>query len=137
VSSMSLWSLLLGAVAVALLAVACAPAPPSTPAPATVTLSGTAVAGPVCPVERLPPDPACAPRPVDGARILVNDPGGERVTEGATDVTGRFSFEVLPGSYVLVAQPVDGLMGVPAPQTVDVGHAGADDIVLEYDTGIR
>ncbi len=129
--------LLLAVATVALLAAACAPNPASDPPAAVVMLSGTAVAGPVCPVERLPPDPACAPRPIDGARVLVMDAAGERVTEGVTDAQGGFSFEVQPGSYVLVAQPVDGLMGVPAPHAVDVGRVGARDIVLEYDTGIR
>ncbi|MEO5986696.1 MAG: carboxypeptidase-like regulatory domain-containing protein [Candidatus Limnocylindria bacterium] len=121
----------------ALVAVACSPPPQSTPAPVAVTLSGAATAGPTCPVESQPPDPACAPRPVDGARILVIDAEGAQVAEGMTDGRGLFSIEVPPGSYVLVAQPVDGLMGVPAPHAVDVGPAGAGDIVLAYDTGIR
>src|SRR5512146_1016884 len=36
-------------------------------------LTGIATAGPVCPVERTPPDPSCAPRAVPGARLLVQD----------------------------------------------------------------
>lgn len=129
---------LLGAFALlALLVVACSPAPAVTPGPMLVTLSGTAVAGPICPVERLPPDPACAPRPVEGARILVVDLNGAQVAEGMTDAAGAFSIELLPGSYTLLSQPIDGLMGVPSPHAVDVGHDGADGIVLDYDTGIR
>src|SRR5664280_2442019 len=49
-------------------------APPSNAVPATggPWIIGTATAGPVCPVERYPPDPACAPRPVAGATITVH-----------------------------------------------------------------
>ncbi len=45
--------------------------------------------------------------------------------------------EASPGSCVLLAQPVDGLMGVPAPQSLDIGAEGAAGLVVEYDTGIR
>ncbi len=46
------------------------PAAPASAAAGTVVVSGIAQAGPVCPVER-PGDPACDPRPVEGARITV------------------------------------------------------------------
>lgn len=110
---------------------------PSAPAPAAVSVSGSALAGPVCPVERQPPDPACAPRPVEGADISVVDANGEQVALVTTDADGTFAFDVIPGMYRLVAMPVAGLMGTPAPLELDIGPAGATDIVLEFDTGIR
>lgn len=110
---------------------------PSAPAPAEVSVSGSAVAGPVCPVERQPPDPACAPRPVEGARIAVIDAQGEQVALVTTDSSGVFAFDIVPGTYRLVAMPVAGLMGTPAPLELDVEPAGATDIVFEFDTGIR
>ncbi|MEO6578294.1 MAG: carboxypeptidase-like regulatory domain-containing protein [Candidatus Limnocylindria bacterium] len=110
---------------------------PSASAPAEVSVRGSAVAGPVCPVERQPPDPACAPHPVEGARIAVIDAQGEQVALATTDASGGFSVDIVPGTYRLVAMPVAGLMGTPAPLELDIGPAGATDIVFEFDTGIR
>ena len=42
-------------------------------------IRGVALAGPVCPVETVPPDPNCAARPVAGAVILVRDGSGSEV----------------------------------------------------------
>ena len=39
-------------------------------------IAGVATAGPVCPVEKNPPDPACAPRPVDGAVLVFHGAAG-------------------------------------------------------------
>lgn len=102
----------------------------------TTGLTGTVTAGPVCPVETDPPDPNCAPRPVADARIVVFVEGGESVGHTLTDVSGRFSFSLPPGSYEIVAEPVDGYMGTPAPVVVLVDD-GFTTIDLEYDTGIR
>ena len=96
---------------------------------------GTAVAGPVCPVEQ-PGDPNCAPRPVPGARVLFLDEQGAEAASAETDAAGRLFVELSPGRYTVAAQPVEGLMGVPAPLTVDVDE-GESVIELPYDTGIR
>ena len=97
---------------------------------------GVALAGPVCPVETNPPDPACAPRPVVDASVLALPDSGDPV-EAITDANGRFSFVLEPGRYQIIAQPVEGLMGNPAPIEVEVGSAAIDLGVLPYDTGIR
>ena len=105
----------------------------------TVTLSGTAMAGPTCPVERDPPDPDCADRPVAGAEILVLDASGSEVARVTTGEDGTFSVVLEAGSYQLVPQPVEGLMGgAPAPVAVEL-EAGKppDPVNLAYDTGIR
>jgi hypothetical protein len=107
--------------------------------PQEVTLRGTAVAGPTCPVERNPPDPDCAERPVAGAEIVVLDASGSEVTRVTTAEDGSFSAELEAGSYQLVPQPVEGLMGgAPAPVAVDLMVGDTPDPVnLAYDTGIR
>ena len=101
-----------------------------------VVVSGVALAGPVCPVERNPPDPECAPRPVVGATLLAIEDSGEEAAS-TTDANGEFSFVLPPGHYEIVAQPADGLMGIPPPIEVDVAAAAIDLGVLMYDTGIR
>jgi hypothetical protein len=101
-----------------------------------VVVSGVALAGPVCPVETNPPDPKCAPRPVIGATLLAIEDSGEEVAS-TTDANGEFSFVLAPGHYNIVAQPADGLMGIPPPIEIDVAAAAIDLGVLMYDTGIR
>jgi hypothetical protein len=118
---------------VALALVACmAPAGPM------ITLRGHATAGPVCPVETLPPDPACEPRPVVAAEIVVRDESGEAVARVRTADDGRFAVSLPPGTYELVPQAVDGLMGTaPSVVVVLVEGTDPDPVEIGYDTGIR
>ncbi len=103
----------------------------------TVTLS--AVAGPVCPVERVPPDPACADRPVVGASLVIIGPNGTQVGAVLTDASGSASVSLAPGHYVVRAAPVEGLLGTPAETALDVTASAASPLSLTvtYDTGIR
>ena len=81
------------------------PAPTATPVPTATSAAppsnvvtatggpgiiGTATAGPVCPVERYPPDPACAPRPVAGATITVHGGGGQVIATATLGATFGF-----------------------------------------------
>jgi hypothetical protein len=102
-------------------------------------LVGVATAGPVCPVERYPPDPACAPRPVVGATIAVLDPGGREVASAITGADGTYRVAVPAGSVRVQAAPVAGLMRMPAPIDVVVpaGPGAWLRVDLAYDTGIR
>ena len=99
-------------------------APNATTGPAAATgIVVTARAGPVCPVERVPPDPACAPRPVVGATIRVADATGHFAGAIVTDAAGTGSLALAPGDYVVTSDPAGGLMRGPAPINVTV-HDG-------------
>ena len=100
-----------------------------------LAIAGRVLAGPVCPVERSPPDPACSPRPVGGAVIRILQ-GGDEVVRTSTDSLGRFLIPVDAGTYVVEPQAVQGLLGTPAPVAVVVADARVD-VDLAYDTGIR
>ncbi|HEX5630186.1 MAG TPA: hypothetical protein VFY15_00865 [Acidimicrobiia bacterium] len=102
-----------------------------------VIVTGYAHAGPMCPVESIPPDPACADRAVEGAVVLVINSVGVTVAEPVTGEDGRFSVELAPGEYRFVPQPVEGLMGVAAEQRVFVTAQGVFILDFAYDTGIR
>jgi hypothetical protein len=55
-----------------------------------------------------------------------------------TDASGTAREAGIPvGAYRLVAQPVDGLMGTPAPLRVVIRRGDATRIAVSYDTGIR
>lgn len=101
------------------------------------TVSGYAHAGPTCPVEQDPPDPACADRPVVGAVLKVHTATGVVVAEVATRRDGTFTLTLPPGSYTLVPQPVEGLMGTAAEQNLLVVNTPLTGIDVSYDTGIR
>jgi len=108
------------------------------PAAADATgLGGIAVAGPVCPVETVPPDPDCAPRPVAGAILVIRDRAGSAVARATTEADGSFFVELPAGDYVVEPQPVDGLMGTAAPLAVTVAEGLGVQVGIEYDTGIR
>ena len=113
---------------------ACAPAPVVDEA----TLHVIALAGPTCPVVSDPPDPECADRPVDGAEIIVQRADGEEVARITTDADGEARLAIESGRYLLVPQPVDGLLGTAAPLEVTVREGTeTDPVTIAYDTGIR
>ena len=99
-------------------------------------IEGTATAGPVCPVEKVPPDPACAPRPVAGAAIVIRAAGGAVVARVQTAADGTYHVDLPPGLYDVEPQPAEGVLGTAPAQRVTVG-AGVLTLDLAYDTGIR
>lgn len=108
------------------------------PLPGATGVQGTVSAGPTCPVERDPPDPACAPRPVAGAELVVTDAAGTEVARATSTEDGTFSIELAPGAYRLTAEPAEGLMGTPGPMDFAVEAGGPmTELQVSYDTGIR
>jgi hypothetical protein len=120
----------------ALILAACTPS--ASPATAAGVIEVRAVAGPVCPVETVPPDPACEPRPVAGAPVFVMPADGRDVVvaQGTTDEDGLVRLDVAPGAYIVIGGEVVGLMGQPSPTPVTVGSTPVS-ITITYDTGIR
>ncbi|MEA2631359.1 MAG: SdrD B-like domain [Chloroflexota bacterium] len=103
----------------------------------TTGIRGTATAGPVCPVEKIPPDPSCAPRPVAGAILVVRDPSGSEIARATTAADGTFFVDLPAGAYTVEPQAVAGLMGTARPQSVTVAGGVVSTIQVDYDTGIR
>jgi hypothetical protein len=105
--------------------------------PDATGVRGTVTAGPTCPVERDPPDPGCAERPVAGAVLVFTDAGGLEVARVTSAADGTFTVELAPGAYHVSAEPVDGLMGTPGPMDVEVEAGQPTELQVSYDTGIR
>jgi hypothetical protein len=99
-------------------------------------VGGRVAAGPTCPVER-PGDPACSPRSVAGAVLVVTGAGGAEVARVTTDASGLFRVGLQPGDYTLVPQSVEGLMGTAAPMPFTVSDGSETFLDVSYDTGIR
>jgi hypothetical protein len=127
---------------------ACTPAASTGPTPATsgatavpagaIGVSGLVHAGPTCPVVR-PGDSSCADRPVAGAVLVVTTASGTEVARATSAADGTFSVALPPGDYVLVPQPVAGLMGTaqPIPFHAQADGAAPAPLDVAYDTGIR
>jgi hypothetical protein len=97
---------------------------------------GRATAGPTCPVER-PNDPACAPRMVAGAVLVVRDGTGKEVERVTTGASGLFRFVLAAGDYTLEPQPVEGLMGTAQPLPFTIADGELTWLDVAYDTGMR
>jgi len=116
-----------------------------TPAPTRLQVAGADVtghltAGPTCPVEAVPPDPACASRPVAGATVIATDPAGHEVARAVSKADGSYSLTLAPGTYKVTPQPIgDHMMRAPDGKSVTLGGSAADTAVIDfaYDTGIR
>jgi hypothetical protein len=105
--------------------------------PDATGVRGTVTAGPTCPVETIPPDPACAERPVPGAVLVFTDADDTEVARATSAADGTFTLELAPGAYRLTPQPVEGLMGTPALMDVLVEAGPMTELQVSYDTGIR
>ena len=105
------------------------------PGPARVTVQLTA--GPVCPVEQVPPDPNCAARAVGNGEVVIRDTSGVEVGRATSNGDGIVAFDLSAGAYYAEAQPVQGLMGTPEAQAFAVVGGGAAGLLMGYDTGIR
>jgi hypothetical protein len=106
--------------------------------PQVGTVTGNVTAGPVCPVERVPPDPSCAPRPVAGALMIVQTTAGREVARTTSAADGTFHLTLAPGAYHLVPQPVAAYMGTAQPIDFRVEvEEPTPELEVSYDTGIR
>ena len=103
------------------------------------TIQGRVTLSPTCPVETVPPDPACAPKPYSTI-VNVQTLSGGLVASIPTDTNGFYSVKVKPGTY-----NVDASGGNPLPSCEVVRVTVLSDDIQEMDlstniscdTGIR
>ena len=112
-----------------------APTPQGEGASASVTLHMQA--GPTCPVVSDPPDPACQPRPVASANVVLKSPDGTELGQATSNADGQIAVQAPPGAYFVEPQPVEGLLGTAPAFAYSVVAGETVDIDVEYDTGIR
>lgn len=107
--------------------------------PGNGTVVGQVVLGPVCPVEHIPPDPACAPRSYKTSIDIWSIMTGSSYQRVSTDALGSFKLSLIPGNYsVAVTQPTNGS---PYPRCTPVNFSvtakKVQKITINCDTGIR
>ncbi len=97
-------------------------------------VEGHVLLRPTCPVERMPPDPRCAPRPY---RTTIDIHQSSAPVETiSTDADGYFSAILSPGTYELRAKG-GAMLPRCNPQTVIVPTSGFAATDMWCDTGIR
>src|SRR4051794_23785386 len=102
-------------------------------------LSVRVVSSPTCPVERVPPDPMCAPRPF-AASVRVHRVSDNRtVARLHTGADGRSIIALRPGRYSLVVRPESGapLPRCPAIVKATVRSGSYARVTVDCDSGIR
>jgi hypothetical protein len=116
---------------------ACPNAETSTPATGEGLIKGIVLLGPTCPVERIPPDPACAPKPYQTSiGISKNIENPESFLTIQSTASGTFSVSLPAGEYVFHPKG-----GSPFPrcdeQLVEVSAGNVTTTAINCDTGIR
>lgn len=109
--------------------------PPIVPPTKSGAINGYIHMGPVCPVQRIPPDPNCTDKPYTKAAVSVISSNGKQY-QTQSDSAGKFNLSVPVGSYtVKVASP--NSLPRCASQTVTVTANNPVNIDISCDTGIR
>ncbi len=100
------------------------------------TVKGRVTLSPVCPVERMPPEPSCAPKPYQTKIEVFLSDGTELVKTVQSQSDGSFTFTIPYGEYNIEAgrgkmyprcSPVQLSLKTPNPPSVNIS----------CDTGIR
>lgn len=100
-------------------------------------VTGSVLLGPTCPVERIPPDPACADKPYQTNLEVTTVEGSQIVKEFSSGTDGKFSVDLPPGEYAI--QPVATSNVYPRCATLAFTVAAGvyTDVTINCDTGIR
>lgn len=102
----------------------------------TSGIRGTVTVGPTCPVERIPPDPACADRSL-AVRLVAVDAKGKVAAHFVSDAKGKFEVTLPAGVYMIEKE--DKTMMFPSFRSTQVSVSASTftEVNLSFDTGIR
>jgi hypothetical protein len=104
-------------------------------------LEGTISIGPICPVETIPPDPACLPTaetykafPVS---VFTSD-GKTKIAQLMPSLDGSYTSELPPGDYLIVLERAkNNIGGSNLPVMVSITAQDKTLLNINIDTGIR
>ena len=104
-------------------------------------LEGTISIGPICPVETIPPDPACLPTVETYKAYPVNvftSDGKTKVAQLMPSLDGSYSSELSPGDYLIILERADNnIGGSNLPVIVSIKAQDKTLLNINIDTGIR
>jgi hypothetical protein len=104
-------------------------------------LAGVISIGPICPIERIPPDPGCLPTvetykayPVS----VYSSDGRTKITQLNPSLDGFYTSEIPDGNYlVILEKPQNNIGGSNLPASVSINSKDTTKLYINIDTGIR
>jgi hypothetical protein len=105
-------------------------------------LEGDVSIGPICPVERIPPDPKCMPTAETykahalSVYAVGSDGSRLKVMVFYADASGHYKIPLRPGVYEIQTERTAGL-GSLRPVNVTISAGGGTRLDIRIDTGIR
>lgn len=99
-------------------------------------VNGLVTLSPTCPVERIPPDPNCAPKFYSTSINILKTGSSKIIKTIQSDSKGAFSTDLNSGSYILQAQG-GSVMPRCGEVSVEVKSNQYTTINISCDTGIR
>jgi hypothetical protein len=104
-------------------------------------LKGTISIGPLCPVERIPPDPACAPTAETYKAYQVDvysSDGVNIIAELNPALDGSFITDLPGGNYKInLAKGILSIGGSNLPSEITIERGDTTILNITIDTGIR
>jgi len=104
-------------------------------------LEGVISIGPICPVERVPPDPACLPTAETYKAYPVSvfsSDGRRKILQLNPLLDGSFITELAPGNYLVVLDKAQNYIGCSnLPVEVSISTQDKTLLNINIDTGIR
>ena len=104
-------------------------------------LSGIISIGPICPVERIPPDPGCLPTAETYKAYPVSvysSDGEKKVTRLNPSLNGSFICELPAGKYIVILEnAMNKIGGSNLPANVSINLRDTTVLNIGIDTGIR
>lgn len=104
------------------------------------TIKGNISIGPICPVEKDPPDPGCLPTAATYKAwpVYIRSLNGSEKTLISPSVDGSFLMKLAPGRYRLTLEKQqNGIGSSNLPMDVVVNRGQETNISIDIDTGIR
>jgi len=104
-------------------------------------LAGYITIGPLCPVQKVPPDPGCMPTAETYLAYPVSvysTDGDDRIAKLTPALNGAYYSELLPGKYMLVLdKSVDYIGSCNLPARISITSSDTTYYNVNIDTGIR
>jgi len=103
-------------------------------------LEGKITIGPLCPVERIPPDPGCQPtQETYNAWPIAVYMSNSKIIDITPNLDGTYKVELSPGDYIvkLENQQASGIGRNNLPATVTIRPNATTILDISIDTGIR
>ena len=104
-------------------------------------LAGIITIGPICPVEKIPPDPGCLPTAETYKAYPVSvysSDGKNKIAQLNPSLDGSYTSEIPAGNYlVILEKPQNIIGGSNLPASVSINSKDTTKLFINIDTGIR